>query len=363
MSLIKHYENFSEVIDYLGSKKDYSDSTLPRRLNLLLGNGFSVNYSHSIFTYKALADYVSKNGVDLVNKLFTALKTENFELIMEQLDQMISVLKAIPDLHAAALSLAEAKEGLKKALLDAIRASHPEHVFDVKESEINKCAEFLRIFINTDGKIFTTNYDLLLYWVINRGLDDKEKLKDGFGRFITNPEEVKRGGEAVVSDLVWTSKNEQNVFNLHGGLQIFDNSGSIIKETYRRDTGEWLLDKINSRLDGGNYPIFVTDGNGEKKLKHIKSNRYLSNAYENLREINGSLIVFGFSFSANDYHIIDAINAAAKVTAKGKNIPGSLLSVFIGVYSDADREYIESISHKFALKISTFDSKTTGIWR
>lgn len=363
MPIAKHYGSYNELITYLKKQKDDKDKSLPRPLNLLLGNGFSVNYSHSIFTYKALAEYVQKNGTDLVKNLFKSLKTENFELIMEQLDQMIAVLQAMPNLADAAENLSNAKEGLKIALLDAIRESHPDHVFKVTPEEIKNCANFLREFPISNGKIFTTNYDLLLYWVINRGLHDTENPKDGFYRYITNPEEVRLGEEAHFSDLLWTSKNEQNVFNLHGGLQIFDDKGKVIKETYDSRNGEWLLEKINKRMDEGHYPIFVTDGDGQKKLQHIRRNRYLSNAYESLREIRGSLIVFGFSFSQNDFHIIDAINEAAKITAKGNKVPGSLLSINIGVYDENARQYIESISHKFALKVNTFDSSNAGIWR
>lgn len=148
---------------------------------------------------------------------------------------------------------------------------------------------------------------------------------------------------------------------MHGGLHIFDHSGKIIKETYDRTTGNWLLDKIKNRMDNGHYPIFVTDGNADKKLQHIRRNRYLSNAYESLRTIRGSLIVFGFSFSENDDHIIEAINSAAGYTEKGK-IKNALLSVNIGVFDDAAKDHIESISHKFALKVNTFDSSNAGIW-
>lgn len=362
MTISKHFDSYPDLIDHLKKKKDSVDRTKPRQLNLLLGNGFSVNYSSSIFTYKALAEHVKKNGSELVKNLFSSLKTENFELIMEQLDQMIAVLSSINSLKTAAQELTEAKEGLKTALLDAIRASHPEHVFKVTELEIKNCAKFLRDYINANGKIFTTNYDLLLYWVINRGLNDYEKPNDGFSKFITNPQEVIKGEVPEYSDLIWTSKQPQNVFNLHGGLHIFDEGGKIIKETYNQLEGGLLLDRINSRLDSGNYPIFVTDGNGDKKLKHIRRNRYLSNAYESLREIQGSLIVFGFSFSENDFHIIDAINQAAGITSTGKKIPGKLLSVYIGVYDENAKNYINSISDRFAVKVNTFDSSNAGIW-
>lgn len=363
MPIANHFENYHEVINHLSRQKDDTNKGTPRPLHLLLGNGFSINYSHEIFTYKALAEYISKNGSELVKNLFLSFKTENFELIMEQLDQMIAVLQTIPGLEESSKNLAFAKEGLKTALIDAIRKSHPDHVFKVTDDEIKHCSNFLKTYIQTSGKIFTTNYDLLLYWVINRGLNEDKRPSDGFYRSITNPEEVKRGMTPEYSDLIWSSKNEQDVFNLHGGLHIFDEKGKIIKESYDPTTGEWILEKINERVQNGHYPIFVTDGNGDKKLHHIRRNRYLSHAYESLSEIRGSLITFGFSFSDNDHHIIAAINAAAKITKNGKQAPGSLRSIYIGVFDEETKKHIESISDKFALKVYTFSSKTANVWK
>lgn len=362
MPISKHYSSYQELIDYLRNQPDGFNKGKKRPLSLLLGNGFSVNYSPNIFTYRSLASRVEKTGTPLVRKLFSALKTENFELIMEQLDQMIAVLQVMPELEDAAKDLAKAKEDLKLALIDAIKELHPENVNALTDDQIKKCALFLSDFLNSEGKLFTTNYDLLLYWVINRGLDENLRPSDGFTRYVTNPQEVYRNtAPPKKSELLWLSKENQSVFNLHGGLHIFDDKGKIIKETYDKLTGSWLLEKIKSRMDNGHYPIFVTDGNAEKKLQHIRRNRYLSNAYESLRSIKGSLVVFGFSFNENDDHIIEAINSAAGYTENGR-IRNSLLSVNIGVYDAAAKEHIESISHKFALKVNTFDSSNAGIW-
>lgn len=43
------------------------------------------------------------------------------------------------------------------------------------------------------------------------------------------------------------------------------------------------------------------------------------------------------------------------------NFP-KLLSVYIGVYSDEDRQHIEQIASKFKVKIRIFDAKTVDIW-
>ncbi len=78
-------------------------------------------------------------------------------------------------------------------------------------------------------------------------------------------------------------------------------------------------------MDKGEYPIFVTAGNGREKLTHIMHNRYLSNCYESLSCITGSIVTFGFNFGKYDDHIIDAINIAAK---HGKKTSSRLWSIY-----------------------------------
>ena len=64
------------------------------------------------------------------------------------------------------------------------------------------------------------------------------------------------------------------------------------------------MENIERRLDKQEYPIFVTAGNGQEKLTHIMHNRYLTDCYENLCDIRGSLVTFGFNFGEYDEHIV-----------------------------------------------------------
>jgi hypothetical protein len=98
---------------------------------------------------------------------------------------------------------------------------------------------------------------------------------------------------------------------------------------------------------------------GDQKLTHIMHNRYLTNCYENLSSIEGSLITFGFNFGEYDEHIIESINIAAK---HGKKVKDRLWSVYIGVYSDDDKKHIERISSKFSCKVRIYDATTAHVW-
>lgn len=344
-------QKYSEVVAYL--KKNQ------RPKHLLLGNGFSMAYDYKIFSYNALYEFIENLENDVLSKLFNIINTKNFELVMLQLDNFIEIAEAFSTDKELIKKLNEASERLKRSLIDAIEALHPEHVFEVPTEKSQKCFQFLDDYLSNQGKVFTTNYDLLLYWVLMR--NESEKAIDGFGREVENPEAYKTGDEFQYSDeLIWGKhKDEQSVFYVHGTLPIFDTGIDIIKEVYTQLDGNYLLQNIKSRLDNNDYPIFVTAGNGRQKLEHIMHNRYLTFCYENLSKIEGSLITFGFNFGEYDEHIIDAINRAAK---QGQRTGEKLFSIYIGVYSESDYEHIISIKDKFRCKVNLYDAKSAEIW-
>jgi hypothetical protein len=343
-----HIENFEDVISTLRRKK--------RTIHLLLGNGFSMAYDHKIFSYNALADFVINTEDPTLTKLFGILKTKNFELIMEQLSTFSLLLSSLDADVEIQIKVQEAQVKLKNSLLEAIKSLHPEHVFKIPENKINACGGFLNQFIGNGGQIFSTNYDLLLYWVLMR--KGFENAIDGFGRDLQNPREVACGEDAELSELRWgPHKSKQNVHYVHGTLPIFDMGSEIVKEQYSEEG--FLLANVSARLDRGEYPVFVTAGNGAEKLSLIRHNRYLSNCYDKLGEIDGSIVSFGFGFGPYDEHIIEALNKASH--ANNKN-PPKLWSIYIGVFSDSDKTYIQSIEHKFHAKVRTFDAKSANPW-
>jgi hypothetical protein len=161
--------------------------------------------------------------------------------------------------------------------------------------------------------------------------------------------------EVMLSELRWGNhKEDQNIFYLHGALPLFDDGIEIVKEEY---DGNYILENIRKRMDKGQYPIFVTAGDGNEKLNHILHNHYLSFCYDSLCSIDGSLITFGFNFGEADNHIIKAINEAAS-----QDIDKKLWSIYIGIYSENDLAHIESIKDKFKCKVNIFNSKTAKIW-
>lgn len=326
-----------------------------RQFHLLLGNGFSVAYDPSIFSYNALHDFVKNLKDSDLDSILGVIETRNFEVIMQYLDSFIALISALggdPNLKKR-VEASSAK--LKQSLLDAVRAMHPEHVFKVPEAQSKACSIFLQKFVSTSGSIYSTNYDLLLYWVLMRNAIVEHV--DGCGRELLNDT-----GEYIApedqewSELIWgLNRDKQNVFYLHGALPFFDSGVSVVKEEYT--FYNYLLGNISARMEAGEYPIFVTAGDGRQKLNHITHNQYLTYCYDNFCQMSGSLVTFGFSFGPYDEHIIEAINRSAK-----QSPPDKLWSIYIGVYSEADKKHIEQISGEFRCKVHIFDAKTAKVW-
>ncbi len=345
---INSLQTYQDVVKHLAKSK--------RTKHLLLGNGFSMAYDVKIFSYNALSTFIENSEDELLKQLFKRINTKNFEVIMQQLDLFADVAKVFKADKSLIDQIKQTSENLKSSLIDAVQVMHPEHVFKIPEEKSLACCALLEDYLSNEGCVFSSNYDLLLYWVLMR--NTSKNAGDGFGRELENPLE---DGEYVpdykpeYSELRWGKyKDSQSVFYLHGALPLFDTGIDIIKEEY---DGDYLLDNIKARMEKKEYPIFVTAGNATEKLTHIMHNRYLSFCYEELSAITGSLITFGFNFGENDSHIIDAINKAAK-----QPISDRLRSVYIGVYSDSDYAHIKKIEKKFKCPVHMYNARTANVW-
>jgi hypothetical protein len=314
-------------------------------------------YSSNIFSYNALYKFVDQIQDQSLSKIFDIVKTKNFELVMQQLVNFCELIKAFDPKSDLLKTIEKASHNQKESLIKAINELHPDHVFKISDDECSNCAEFLKPYMDNKGNIFSTNYDILLYWILMRsGLENS----DGFGKDrLDDPDDP--GTEMELSDELYWGRNRssQCVFYLHGALPLFDTGIEVIKEQY---DGNYLLENIESRLDKGQYPIFVAAGDGYEKLNHIMHNRYLSYCYDSLSNIDGSLVTFGFNFGDSDRHIIQAINKAWEHN-KDKEFSEKLWSVYIGVYSESDERHINSLKHLFKPKITLFDAKTANVWR
>lgn len=84
---MEQLQSYNDVLAYL-KKKD-------RPHHLLIGNGFSIAYDKDIFSYNALSKFIEESDNELTKQVFHVYNTQNFETIMEQLNNMNSILKLL----------------------------------------------------------------------------------------------------------------------------------------------------------------------------------------------------------------------------------------------------------------------------
>ena len=254
-----------------------------KNCSLMIANGFSIKY----FKYANLLEKAGLDDGSALRRLFDALSTVDFEIVIRALEDAALVERTYnKEKHAAFLS-SEADK-LRRALVHAVRVTHPEHREDIAD-EIPACIKFLSQF----GTIFTLNYDLLLYWVI---LENTKQFQDGFGLA-----EDRNGFR-------WPFKTGAhcNVFNLHGGLHLFKTEDDMVEK--RIDQGGGVIDAIASTVvEAKRLPLYVAEGSSVQKLAHIYAVPYLRHCYETLQQSKNAFFVYGHSANANDAHIYDAL--------------------------------------------------------
>src|ERR1035441_2961920 len=255
---------------------------------LLCGNGLSVNVWPA-FAYASLFDQARGGGLtkeDLA--LFGG--TENFERVLSDLNTAIRVNETVGQ---PADPIYERYRSIQRGLGHAVRAVHltRSQVSDATLRAIR--AEMLRY-----EWIFSTSYDLLLYWAMGCG--------GSFTPFIDHFRGPRLEFDPSRADVY---VDQVPVYFLHGALHlVVGGSGGTSKP--RRSGMQTVLDQFGEPIDDDPHarPLLVTEGTARDKLRAIEGNTYLAHALETLSSIELPLVVFGSSLGAQDDHLLDALN-------------------------------------------------------
>ncbi len=289
--------------------------------NLLLGNGFSIAWRSRVFDYKSIFDRANFLDISAVKSVFTNLGTEDFEEVIGALENANSVISAYTDFNNIPLDILERDaHRTKEVLIETIKQSHPANRYEIDDEEYTNCINFLSRFLESNGAIFTLNYDLLLYWVLLEGGKKREhfNFSDGCGE--------------VNQHLQWSkSKRDQNIYFLHGALHFFDDGDSIVKIQLQGNGN--LMKQIGEKINSGRFPIYVAEGTSKKKMEKINHNSYLYHAFDSFKNrLNTSdcLFTYGVRFSNKDKHIVDAI------------VNSELKSLYFGIYDEEFSEIDET---------------------
>lgn len=127
------------------------------------------------------------------------------------------------------------------------------------------------------------------------------------------PINVNDGFSKSQNGFLYTPKELQNVYFLHGSFHIYQDGEVIKKITQTQDSA--LYELLGNIIDSAEKDIVcVLKGTSAEKMNHIENNKYLEKAHKKLTALQGHLVIWGSSLDDNDMHIFDAINSNNKIS-------------------------------------------------
>jgi hypothetical protein len=258
---------------------------------LLVGNGASVNLWGD-FAYPSLFDRANLSAV--AKAVFADLGGTNFETVLEAIHHAHVVVEALGNTTTA---IDEQYEQVRDALFAAV---HDVHISwsQIPRGTFDKIAGV----IQEHEAVYTTNYDLCMYWA--------------------RVDAVDRITKRIVIDFFWNAGNTFDpenaevwygtaMYHLHGAIHLWQDD--------RGNNGKWtganegnLLSLAEHYPPGSSeLPLFVSEGSSRAKLQTIGRSPYLSFCLDSLRDDQKNTVVFGHSLGEQDKHIGAALNKGA----------------------------------------------------
>lgn len=313
--------------------EDWADLSSKEWPTLLLGNGLSINL-WSGFQYDSL--YNSASLTPAAQAIFTELGTTNFEQCLECLHHANIALRAVQE---STSKVDQTYAEVRDALFETVSDVHvPWGAFPQPTHDL------LAETMNGHKAVFTTSYDLCLYWS-HLQTGRRVNIVDFFWA---------AGHRFDDADTVVRSSNATRVYYLHGGLHLW-------QDDLTGDNGKWTsadgrLLSIQSHYSptSTRRPLFVSEGTSAAKSRTIRQSTYLTFCLAELRGDDRPTVLFGQSLATQDDHIAEALNE------------GPRRRIAVSLYPTADDNAI--ISEKVRIlkrlpnhKVRFFDSTTHPI--
>ncbi len=349
-----------EIVKWNDIKRDFSDA-------LLVGNGGSIALSDN-FSYKSLYGYadkqnlLQKEAVAVFDKFYK--KERDFERVLYRLWQAdyINGLFEVDEDEQKKVRIGYTK--VRRSLIDAVKDVHPAY----KPSEYNlwKVGQFISGF----KTVFSLNYDLMLYWASQQINDtSRNRIKDGFASKVPRNKTQKTRTFAFSSDIsklrepYGLNDTTTLVFYPHGSLLLYQTKAKKQERKITSSQEDNLLNTITdfwSRNDGN--PIFVCEGDSDRKLEAISGSKYLTHVFqEELPRAGNTLTIYGWGMGEQDSHIV-------KQLAQGQ-YKKIAMSIHMQNKSpiQLDREmdrYLSKLEKIVAREnVKFFDSASDGCWK
>ncbi|MGZ4307903.1 MAG: DUF4917 family protein [Gaiellaceae bacterium] len=258
---------------------------------LLLGNGASIAVAES-FAYSSLYEVSQDPGLahplpGPSLELFEQLGTKNFEFVLGSLRLAARVCEAT---GVEASLFPNLYEEIQLALFEAVG-----HVHVPWEDVVGRTLPRIRAELLHYRRVFSTNYDLLVYWAIMCEADPND-----FRDFFWDPTLVFDSADVEV----WGRPSV--VHFLHGGVHLRRHEQG--RTSKRRAVDGNLLTQFATDWASDQIPLLVSEGTSDDKLRSITGSDYLTFCYSNFARHKGNLVVFGHGLGQEDAHITHAIN-------------------------------------------------------
>jgi hypothetical protein len=258
---------------------------------LLVGNGASRALWEG-FDYRSLYHRASAAVDHPLDEddvaLFHELGGRNFELVLSSL---LNARRVCEVLGLEILHLRDRYRSIQRALREALVSAH------IGWQQIpHQTLTALRTHYRSYKAIYTTNYDLVLYWAVMSAPARPEEFVDFFW-----------GAEVTFDPLDTEVRFETatSVFYLHGALHLRRQSSGVTRKETAHDQD--LLNALSVPFSANETPLIVTEGSSREKERAIRSSDYLAFTLDKLGSEDLPMVIFGQGLGSQDEHIARAI--------------------------------------------------------
>lgn len=257
---------------------------------LLLGNGGSLAVWEG-FSYRSLFG-IARNDVahpldERDEELFAAFGGTDFE---EVLGALLTAKRVGNALGITTTEVVDRYRAIQHALEEAVGFSHLtwDQLSDQQRAH-------LRTEYRNYQSIYTTNYDLILYWAMMQ-TDPGGDFVDFFSGYplIFDKRRSPHIGDATA------------VLYLHGAIHLRRTEHGVTRKEVAGEPGN-LLTQFGFPIQQRETPLMVSEGTSTEKLRRILSSDYLSFALERLETDSAPLVIFGQRLGGQDDHISRAV--------------------------------------------------------
>jgi len=311
------------------------DAAIGTDAALLLGNGASIAV-WSGFAYRSLHRAALREVEHPLDEddvaLFREFNTTDFEAV---LNGLVTARRVGETLALETIHLRDRYRSIQRALRESVGRAHVTH-----DAIPASTLDNLRTAYRRYRSVYTTNYDLILYWAILSQPPDPAEFVDFFW------------GPGVTFD-VWQvdvrSATATAVLYLHGAIHLRRTADGIARKETAGPAGN-LLDAFSAPMSADETPLFVTEGTTQEKLRRIGSSDYLSFALDHLRDDSRNLVILGHALSGQDEHILKAVNeqpartVAVGIHAGGGSVRSKKLA-FAARLKTADVRFFDASTH------------------